>query len=157
MTAIVLLFFSGILLLAAEVLLPGGIAGIIGGIALTLGSVLTFTEFGAGVGSAATLLALVLVAATMYLELVWLPKTRLGRAMVVDAVVDAKSQPLPASSDVIGKAATAATMLAPTGLVEIAGKRYEAFCQSGLAARGAALTVIGLDNFRVIVSENKTP
>lgn len=156
MTAIVLLFFSGILLLAAEVLLPGGVAGVIGGIALTLGSVLTFTQFGAGVGSAATLLALLLVVATMYLELVWLPKTKLGRAMVVDAVVGAKSQPLPAPSDVIGKAATAATMLAPTGLVEIAGQRYEAFCQSGLAARGASLTVIGLDNFRVIVSENKT-
>lgn len=157
MTAIVLLFFSGILLLAAEVLLPGGIAGIIGGIALTLGSVLTFVEFGAGIGSAATLLALVMVGVTIYLELVWLPKTKLGRAMVVDAVVDAKSQPLPASSDVIGKTATAATMLAPTGLVEIAGRRYEAFCQSGLAARGAALTVIGLDNFRLVVTENKTP
>ena len=49
------------------------------------------------------------------------------------------------------------TMLAPTGLVEITGKNYEAFCQSGLAQRGASLTVIGFDNFRVIVSENKTP
>jgi membrane-bound ClpP family serine protease len=99
----------------------------------------------------------VLVGVTLYSELVWLPKTKLGRAMVVDAVVDSKSQPLPASSDVIGKSATAVTMLAPTGLVEIAGKNYEAFCQSGLAQRGASLTVIGFDNFRVIVSENKTP
>lgn len=157
MTAIVLLFFSGILLLAGEVLLPGGIAGTIGGIALALGSVLTFTEFGAGIGSAATLLALLLVGVTLYLELVWLPKTKLGRAMVVDAVVGGQSQPPPATSEVMGKRATAVTALAPTGLVEIGGKNYEAFCQSGLAARGAALTVVGLDNFRVIVSENKTP
>jgi membrane-bound serine protease (ClpP class) len=157
MTAIVLLFISGALLLAAEVLLPGGVAGVIGGIALALGAVFSYLEFGPGIGSIATLAALALVGLTLYLELIWLPKTKLGRAMVVDAVVGAQSQPPPATNEVIGQPATAVTMLAPTGLVEIAGKRYEAFCQSGLAARGAALTVVGLDNFRVVVTENKTP
>ena len=157
MTAIALLFISGALLLAAEVLLPGGVAGVIGGIALALGSVLSYVEFGSGVGSLATLAALALVGAMLYLELIWLPKTKLGRAMVVDAVVGAQSQPPPASSEVIGQTATAVTTLAPTGLVEIAGRRYEAFCQSGLAARGATLTVVGLDNFRLIVTEHKTP
>lgn len=157
MTAIALLFISGALLLAAEVLLPGAIAGIFGGAALALGSVLTFVQFGPGVGSLATLAALALVGVTLYLELIWLPKTKVGRAMVVDAVVDAKSQPLPASAEVIGKMAIAVTTLAPSGLVEIAGQRYEAFCQTGLAVRGAGLTVVGLDNFRLIVSENKTP
>ena len=157
MTAIALLFISGALLLAAEVLLPGGIAGIIGGLALAFGAVLSYSQFGPGIGSIATLAALALVGLTLYLELIWLPKTKFGRAMVVDAVVGAQSQPPPASSEVIGKTAMAVTTLAPTGLVEIAGRRYEAFCQSGLAARGAKLTVVGLDNFRLVVTENKTP
>ncbi len=157
MTAIALLFISGALLLAAEVLLPGGIAGIIGGLALAFGAVLSYSQFGPGIGSIATLAALALVGLTLYLELIWLPKTKLGRAMVVDAVVGAQSQPPPASIEVIGKTATAVTVLAPTGLVEIAGQRYEAFCQSGLAGRGSTLTVVGLDNFRLVVTENKTP
>ena len=157
MTAIALLFISGALLLAAEVLLPGGVAGVVGGIALALGSVLSYVEFGSGIGSLATLAALALVGLTLYLELVWLPKTKLGRAMVVDAVIGSQSQPPPASGEVIGQAATAVTTLAPSGLVEVAGRRYEAFCQSGLAARGATLTVVGLDNFRLVVTENKTP
>lgn len=157
MTAIALLFITGALLLAAEVALPGAIAGIIGGIALLAGSVLAFAEFGALAGSFATFGALLLVAIMLYLELVWLPRTRLGRAMVVEAAVDGQSQPPLASAEIIGRPATAETALLPTGYVLIAGKRYEAFCRSGHAARGAALTVVGVDNFRLIVSELQNP
>lgn len=157
MTAIVLLFITGSMLLAAEVMLPGGIAGIFGGAALALGSVLAFVQFGAGVGTGATLASLVLLGMMLYAELVWLPRTRLGRAMVIDATIDAQSQPPPATSEVIGQEATALTTLAPSGFVAIAGKRYEAYCRSGHASRGAALTVVSVDNFRLVVSENKIP
>ena len=155
MTAIVLLFLTGALLLAAEVMLPGAIAGIIGGVALMLGSALAYLEYGVTVGSVATLAALLLVGAMLYAELVWLPRTKVGRAMVVEATVSGQSQPPPASREVIGQPATALTMLAPSGFVEIAGKRYEAFCRTGLVARGTQLTVVGVDNFRLIVSEKQ--
>lgn len=157
MTLILLLFITGALLLTAEVFLPGAVAGILGGVALLAGSVLTFIEYGAGIGSLATIAALLLVGALLYAEVVWLPRSKLGRALVVESTIDAQSQPPLASSDIIGQAAIALTTLAPSGFVSIAGKRYEAFCRSGLAARGAALTVVGVDNFRLIVSENKTP
>lgn len=157
MTAVVLLFIVGVMLLGAEVLLPGAVAGIIGGIALLLGSVLAFSEFGLGIGLLATLAALALVGAMLYVELVWLPRTRVGRDLVVQSTIDAQSQPPIASADVVGQRATALTTLAPSGFVTVGGKRYEAFCRSGLAARGAELTVVGLDNFRLIVSETKTP
>ena len=157
MTAIVLLFITGALLLAAEVFLPGAIAGIIGGCALVLGSGLAFWQFGTDVGSLATFGALVLVGLTLYAELVWLPRTRFGRRLVIQASIDGASQPLPATTDIIGKTATALTPLVPSGIVVIDGKRYEAFSRSGSADLGAALKVIGVDNFRVIVSESKSP
>lgn len=157
MTTIALLFITGALLLAAEVALPGAIAGILGGVALLAGSILTFSEFGPLIGALATVGALVLVFVMLYLELVWLPRTRLGRAMVVEAAVDGQSQPPLASADIVGRPATAETALVPSGYVLIAGKRYEAFCRTGHAARGAALTVVGVDNFRLIVSEIQTP
>ena len=157
MTAIVLLFVTGSLLLAAEVMLPGAIAGIIGGLALAGGSALAFLEYGTGMGSLATLAALLLLAAMLYAELIWLPRTKVGRALVVESTVGGQSQPPLASNDVIGQVATALTTLAPSGFVAIAGKRYEAYCRSGHAARGAALAVVGVDNFRLIVSETKIP
>ena len=157
MTAILLLFVTGALLLAAEVFLPGAIAGIIGGCALLLGSILAFVEYGSGIGSLATVGALALVGLMLYAEVVWLPRSRLGRGLVVEATISGQSQPPPASADVIGQSAIALTTLAPSGMIEVAGKRYEAFCRSGMVARGTTLKVIGLDNFRLIVSENKTP
>jgi membrane-bound serine protease (ClpP class) len=157
MTAIMLLFISGALLLAAEVFLPGGIAGIIGGCALALGSALAFVNYGADVGSIATFGALMLLGLMLYLELVWLPRTRFGRRLVIHASIDGASQPPPASADIIGKTAVALTALVPSGVVGVESKRYEAFSRSGQVARGTMLKVVGVDNFRVIVSEIKTP
>jgi membrane protein implicated in regulation of membrane protease activity len=54
---------------------------------------------------------------------------------------------------VVGREAVAETTLAPGGYVRIEDRRYEAFCRSGLAPVGARLKVVGLDNFRLIVSK----
>jgi membrane-bound ClpP family serine protease len=56
----------------------------------------------------------------------------------------------------IGKPAEALTMLSPSGYVRIDGQRYEAFCQSGQAPAGSALEVIGVDNFRLIVTQRSS-
>ena len=155
MTAIVLLFITGALLLGAEVMLPGGIAGLIGASALILGSVFAFLEYGVTVGSVATLAALLLVAAMLYAELVWLPRSKVGRGMVVEATIG--GEPPPPAQEVVGQVAVAITTLAPSGVVTVGEKRYEAFSQSGLVPRGTQLTVVGVDNFRLIVSDNKIP
>lgn len=158
MTAIVLLFLVGTVLLAGEVFLPGGIVGTLGGVALIGGCWLAFTEFGPSIGSIATVAALALVAITLYLELVWLPRTKVGRDLVVGATIDAQSQPMPAvAADVVGKAAVALTTLMPSGYVAVDGRRYEAYCRSGHATRGARLRVVSVENFRLIVSENNQP
>jgi membrane-bound serine protease (ClpP class) len=57
---------------------------------------------------------------------------------------------------VVGRPAEALTTLAPSGYVAVDGRRYEAFCQSGHAAKGATLRVVGVDNFRLIVSISNT-
>ncbi|MFA6961052.1 MAG: NfeD family protein [Opitutaceae bacterium] len=152
---IILLFVVGALLLTAEIFLPGAIAGIIGGLALLAGSLLSFGEFGAAGGVVASVAAMALVALMLYVELVLLPKTRLGRKMVVEATVDATSQPPLASLEaVVNKPAEALTALAPSGYVMVEGRRMEAFCRSGFAPKGAALRVIGVDNFRLIVTQS---
>jgi membrane-bound ClpP family serine protease len=37
--------------------------------------------------------------------------------------------------------------------VLVEGRRYEAFSRSGHVTKGSALQVVGLDNFRLIVSQ----
>jgi membrane-bound serine protease (ClpP class) len=155
MNAVLLLFLLGVLLLAGEVFTPGAVLGILGGCAMVGGCVISFQQFGAGGGVLATVIACALLALTLYLELVWLPRSRFGKKLIVQSASDAISQPPLADLEaVIGKTAEAVTTLAPSGYVTVDGRRYEAFCQSGHVARGAMLRVTGLDNFRLIVSKS---
>ncbi len=155
MNAILLLFLLGIVLLAGEVFVPGAVLGILGGLCMAAGCVIAFLQFGPGVGIVSTVVALALLALTLYVELVWLPKTKLGKTLIVQSAVDATSQPpLAEKQDVIGKTAEAVTPLVPSGYVMVDGRRYEAFSQSGHAVKGAQLRVTGLDNFRLIVTKS---
>lgn len=153
MNVVLLLFMIGIVLLVFEVVVPGAVLGVLGGLAMLVGCVLSFTMFGPGWGMGASLAAIGLLGLTLYVELVLLPRSRLGRQMLVQSAVDATSQAPLAGADVIGRDCVALTPLGPSGYVELAGRRYEAFCRSGHAETGAALRIVGLDNFRLIVTK----
>jgi membrane-bound ClpP family serine protease len=154
MNAIVLLFSLGIVLLALEVFMPGAVIGVIGGCAMAGGCMVSFSRFGAGSGMLATFIAFALLGAALYAEFVLLPRTRFGRKLFVHATVSSTSQaPLATAEAVVGKSGVALTTLAPSGYVLVEGKRYEAFSQSGHIPKGAALHVVNLDNFRLIVSK----
>ena len=118
------------------------------------GCVVAYRDFGLAGAVAAAVAAAILLGATVYFELVILPKTRFGRGLVVHSTSGATSQPPLAAADIVGQDALAITTLAPSGYVTVEGRRYEAFCQSGHAAVGARLRVIGLDNFRLIVTQS---
>jgi len=154
MNIIVLLFVLGLVFLFFEVFTPGPVFGILGGMTLIGGVFEAAIKYGGMGGLVAGAIAIAAVCATLYAELVWLPKTRFAQKFsvhstsgttIVQQKVDAEA--------VVGKPAEAVTTLAPSGYVLVEGRRYEAFCQSGLAARGSVLRVIGLDNFRLIVSK----
>jgi membrane-bound ClpP family serine protease len=155
MSLIVALFILGAALLAVEVLVPGGILGVIAGVALLAGVVLAFIERGSTGGWTAVGVALAITVVTLWFEFVILPKTPWGRKLFLHAAVKGASQPPLAERDtVVGQTGIADTMLAPSGYVVVAGKRYEAYSRSGLIAKGEALRVVELDNFRLIVQKN---
>ena len=96
------------------------------------------------------LIAVVLAAALAK----FLPDSWFFDKLTVRSTTGSTSQPLPAeSAAVVGKPAEAATTLAPSGYVVVEGRRYEAFCDTGLAEKGSALRVVGVDNFRLIVTK----
>ncbi|HEX3731100.1 MAG TPA: NfeD family protein [Opitutaceae bacterium] len=152
MTLLVILFAAGILLLALDVFAASFILAAIGGAVMLAGCGVAYRHFGAVGAGLAGVAALLLLGATLYFELWVLPETRLGRGMVVRSTSGPESRPA-APEAVVGQSASALTTLAPSGYVLVDGRRYEAFCQSGHAAKGADLRVVGVDNFRVIVTQ----
>jgi membrane-bound serine protease (ClpP class) len=154
MNAVILLFIAGIILLVFEVITPGAVLGVLGGLAMLGGCLLAFSEFGVAGGLIATATALGILGVALFFEFVVLPKTRLGKKMFLQRTMEGPSQPPLASADeVVGQSCEALTTLAPSGYVSLNGKRYEAFSQSGLVEQGEALRVIGVDNFRLIVTK----
>jgi membrane-bound ClpP family serine protease len=149
---ILILFALGLLMLSLEIFLPGGVLGVMGGLALLTASIFAFRDHGAAGGSIALVAALALSVGTFYVELVVLPKTRLGRGLILSTEVTGKASKA-ADSSLIGLPCEAVTVLAPSGFVVVEGHRYEAFCRDGFVDSGAKLVVHGTDNFRLIVSK----
>jgi membrane-bound ClpP family serine protease len=154
MILVITLFVAGIILLAVEVVVPGGILGIAGGILVLLGVTVAFFRFGVQGGAIASGAAVVLGAIVLFLEFVLLPKSRIAKALSMTGTVAGRSQPPIADrTSVLGRHVTAVTQLAPSGYVELEGRRYEAFTRSGLVQRGERLEIVDVDNFRLIVTK----
>jgi membrane-bound serine protease (ClpP class) len=153
---IILLFAIGILLIAVEVIVPGGILGLMGALMMFGGCVKAFLDYGIAGGMIASTAALVMGGLAIFLEFRVLPKTKVGKRAFLTREITAVSAALGKEAlDLVGKSAEALTMLSPSGYVRVDGRRYEAFCQSGQVPAGSALEIIGADNFRLIVALTK--
>ncbi|MBC7981388.1 MAG: serine protease [Armatimonadetes bacterium] len=152
MSLIILLFSIGILLLAAEVMVPGGILGSAGGLLLFAACILAFINLGNSAGLiavAVTILATILV---LYIQLKLVPQTRFGKKFFLARQITGVATAIgDQARDLIGKSAEAVTVLSPSGYVSIEGKRYEAFSESGQVASGTTLEVVGANHFQIIV------
>lgn len=154
MTLLVLLIVVGLVLIGFEVIVPGGLLGVLGALALIAGCVVAFVQYGAGTGALTTLVALGAVGGLLIFEFMILPRTAWGRRLFLHNRISgtsASAEKAAAEAALVGREAIAATTLAPSGYVIIDGKRHEAFCRSGFAESGTVLKVVGKEAFRLIV------
>lgn len=152
MTLIILLFTIGLFLLAAEVLVPGGILGIAGGALLLAGCILSFLRYGSTGGLLALAASILVGALVFFIEFKILSKTRVGKRLFLSHQITATATALHGDArDLVGKAALSSTVLAPSGYVTIDGKRYEAVSQSGHINPGSELEVVDANHFQLTV------
>lgn len=154
MTLLILLFAIGIILLSAEIVVPGGILGSLGGLLMFGGCVVAFMDYGSMGGIIAVLTAFTLAGIAFFIQFRYLPRTKWGKRAFLNAQITAVSAAVGKEAlGLVGKSAEALTLLSPSGYVSVEGERYEAFCQSGQAPAGSVLDIIGADNFRLIVTQ----
>ncbi len=153
MTLIILLFSIGLLLLALEVMIPGGILGIAGGVLLFTGCVFSFVTLGTTEGLIAIGVTVLAAVVLFYIQFKILPNTRYGKKFFLKREMSGSSSNLqPSARDLIGKTATSVTVLSPSGYVVIDDIRYEAFSQSGQIAKDTELEVTAANSFQLTVS-----
>ena len=156
MTLILFLFAVGVVLIGLEVVVPGAILGLVGGVCMLVAIIISFSQYGVSGGAYATAAGLCIAGIALYLEFVFLPKSRLAKFFSMTATVAGRSQPAVADRSIVGKRGVAVTALAPSGIIDCEGRRYEAFARSGLVPVGGTVDVVDLDNFRLIVTHTST-
>lgn len=155
MTLIIVLFAVGLVLLLLEVILPGGVIGILGGIVMAVSVGLVFARYGASAGMYALAGAVVIAVGSVMFELWWLPRSKWAAQFTVRDTAGSTPTP-PAPPEIVGKRGRALTTLAPTGYVEIEGRTYEAASSIGLLAKGDAVVVESFDQFKLTVTRTSS-
>lgn len=153
MSTILISFLIGIVLLATDVFVASFILAVGGGVSFLVGCISVYHHYGLMAALFSAVAALLLLVGTIYFELVILPKTRFGKGLVVESTSGKNASPQ-ATEAIIGKMGEALTTLAPSGYIQIDGQRYDAFSQSGHVVKGCQVRVVGVDNFRLIVTQH---
>ncbi len=145
----VLLFFGGVLLLLAEIfLIPGFGAAGIGGIAAILASIyFTFGNQTLYVASVAVLI----IAAGLLLALRFLPRTRTGRALVLESAIAGEAPPEEKLRPLEGAIGQALTPLRPAGVAQFGERKVDVVAEGEFIEKGSTVRVVRVEGVRVVV------
>lgn len=150
---IIALLISGILLIFAELLLPGGIIGSLGGIALIAGLAGIFQNYGFVYGFWASLLTGATALAMFYLWFKYFPKTRAGKRLLADSDAQEWRSYDPEYEKLLGQTGTAQTVLRPSGKILINQQKYDVVTQGEFLPPGTPVKVVEVEGNRIVVEK----
>ncbi len=151
---ILLLFLAGLILIIAEIFLPGMICGTIGAMLVVASCIVGAANYPGYVafiviGELIISLAAVIVGFKMF------PKTPAGRAMILNHNQNADEGWVANESDteLIGHTGDVLTALRPAGTIEIGGRRIDAVSDGVFIDDGATVRVVEVQGNRVVVEK----
>jgi membrane-bound serine protease (ClpP class) len=153
MDTIIGLLVAAFILVFFEVILPGGILGVIAALCVILASWFAGAEYGAGIGVLTFAGSVVAIAILVFIEFKLLARTSLGSAFFLKSSVTGHSNIAPAEAAIISREGIALTRLNPTGKVTIDGQSYEAHSQDGYIEANQTIQVVAQDNFKLIIKK----
>jgi membrane-bound serine protease (ClpP class) len=150
MELVVTLLVVGAILLILETVLPGMIAGIVGGLCLIAGVALGYYHFGAATGTWILCGAVVGVIAGFCVWVKAFPDSRYGRAFISKGVTgDIRTE----KPELLHQTGTAFTQLRPSGTALINGQRVDVVTEGSLIEKGTSIKVVAIEGMRVVVRE----
>ena len=150
MSLILILIVVALVLIAFEIILPGGILGTIAGLCVIAATVLAHNDHGIWAAVAVFVASAVLITALILIEFKLLKNTSLGNAFFLKESVSGHTGPTTDIS-LIGKQGVAITRLNPSGKVTIEGSHYEATSEDGYIDAKQEISVVAQHNFKIKV------
>ena len=147
----VALLAAGLLLVVAEVFVPGGVAGVVGGLALLAAMAVGLVYFPAPWGFLSALAIVVFGGIALLLWVQLFPRSRAGKriALRTDGAAFKSAAPAP---ELVGATGEAVTALRPAGIALINGRRYDVLAADGdWIAAGTAIRASAIRDGQLVV------
>jgi membrane-bound serine protease (ClpP class) len=151
MSWIVGLLVAASVLIFLEVLLPGGILGLLAAACLVGATVQTGLTCDWATASLVFMGSILAALLLVVVEFRIFAKTGFGKRFFLSRAVEGRSRPCREGETLVGKSGLTLTRLNPSGRVEIEGQTYEAQARDGYLEAGTAITVISQDDFKLII------
>jgi len=148
---LVLLLILGVVLICVEMVIPGGIVGVIG-IVVILGSIIwAFVQLGFAFGVVYAVLALILCGVALYIMVRMLSETKLGGRIVLQRDLDESKSYDDDRHALLGRTGVALTDLRPAGTAKIDGKRVDVVTEGEFVEKDTPLAVVEVEGSRIVV------
>jgi len=149
---IIALVVAGLLLIFLEVFVPGGVLGVVGGVALLAGIVAGFVRgvyWGLGLLLSSLLVGLV----GFYLWVKYFPRTRVGKKLILQNDAHDWHSFDDLNAALVGKEGVAHSTLRPAGTAMIDGKRVDVVTRGEMIDRDCRIRVVEVEGNRVVVTQ----
>ncbi len=148
--AIIIFLVVGAVLIALEmVALPGGVAGILGGVAMVIGVWQSYAQYGAVAGNITLIVSLIVVVALLLL----LMRNKTWKRMGLKEEVDSKVNTVDENKISVGSTGTTISRLAPAGKAIINGQTCEVHTVSEFIDEKRPVQVIKIEGYLITVKE----
>ena len=152
MELVITLLVAGAVLILAESVLPGMIAGVTGGCCLFGGVIAAYVNFGARAGNLTLMGVLGGLVAGFCVWVKYFPQSRMARVLISRKVTGEIGAEKP---ELLNHTGTALSALRPAGTAMIEGKRVDVVTEGQMIEPGAIIRVVAVEGMRVVVREFK--
>ena len=149
----VILIIAGLFLIGAEIFLPGGIVGFIGGMCLLGAVVVGFVAFGIQGGILASLFLVVLAGICLVIWIKYFPKTRMGQSLTLSSNGKAFKSASSEFMNLLNREGIALSILRPAGIAKFDGKRVDVVADGSWIDSGKSIKVTRVEGVRILVKE----
>ena len=137
----------GYVLLLMELFVPGGILGVIGGIAIIIGC---YQAFGMGIAWGAATVVLSVVVTVVGVNTFFRTQAKRG-LMLSDRRSATWKAPEASLAELVGRRGVTVSVLRPSGVAEIDGRRIDVVADSEFLSAGVEIVVREVEGVRVVV------
>ena len=148
-----ILIIAGLFLIGAEIFLPGGVIGFIGGLCLLAAIVVGFVAFGMQGGLLVALLIIILAGVCLVIWVKYFPKTRMGKSLTLSDDGKSFKSASPEFMDLLNKEGVVLSTLRPAGIATIDGKRVDVVADGSWIETGKPIRVTRVEGVRILVRE----